>query len=103
VFKIFQQDGEVYVSATGSCRDTHLRYDGRLDEHIFETCTNKDSVFPTLSTHNVRIHHWDGAKHFYIAVDGNIIEINGQTRYNTVERAQEVMKQFIKDNRFKDN
>lgn len=103
IFNLFLQDGEVYVSANGACRDTHLRNDGKLDEYIFETCTNKDSVFPTLSTDDVRIQHWDGAKHFYIAVNGNIIEIDGKTQYKTIERAQEVMDEYIKRNRFKNN
>lgn len=103
IFKLFHQDGEVYVSANGACRDTHLRNDGRLDEHIFETCTNTNTVFPSFSTKDVKIQNWPGAKHYYITVDGTVVTIKGKEKYSTRGYAEEVMAKYIKDNRFKDN
>jgi len=101
VINIFCNDGEVYVGRNGACRPTHLRDDGRLDEEIFERCTNKDFVFPCMSENDVTIDRWAGGPHFYIQVNGKNVEIDGEVKYNTIERAEEVRKNFIKQNRFK--
>ena len=99
--KIFLTEGSVYVNKNGGCRHTRLRNDGRLDEHIFDTCTNKEFVFPSISKNEVVIKRWPQGKHFYILVDGEHIIVNGQEKFKTIEAAEQAKKDFLKQNRFK--
>lgn len=99
--KIFLNEGSVYVNKNGGCRDTRLRKDGRLDEFIFDTCTNKEFLFPSISKNDVKVERWAQGKHFYILVDGEHIIVNGQEKFKTIIAAEDAKKEFLKQNRFK--
>lgn len=97
---IFLNDGSVYINSAGGCRTTHLRNDHKgADEVLFETCTRKDFVFPTGALQTVKISKWFGGPHFYISVDGRNVEMNGVSKWNTVEAAEQAMKKYIKRNK----
>lgn len=98
---IFNREGSVYVNTNGGCRDTRLRNDGRLDEHIFDRCTNKDFLFPSMSKKDVEIKRWAMGKHFYIVANGKTVQINGKDKFNTIEAAEAAKKEYLKNNRFK--
>ena len=98
--KIFSMYGSVYIGENGGCRDTKLRDDGRLDEHIFESCCNKDYVFPTVSEIDVDILRWQGGNHFYITVNGITQSIDGKEKYKTIGDAEDAKDLFLRENRF---
>jgi len=102
VIEIFIEEGEVYVNPAGGCRLTHLRDDHRgVDEEIFETCKNKDIVFPKLAENVVKVSKWFGGKHYYISVNGKNTDVDGVSKWSTVEAAEEARDKFLKQNRFK--
>jgi len=101
--KIFLKDGEVYVGQNGSCRDTHLRDDGRLDEFVFDTCYNEDFIFPSISKNDVKIKKWQGGNHFYITINGITTNLKGKEKWNTIEAVEKAKKILLKQNRFKDS
>ncbi len=90
------------MNAVGGCRHTSLRNDHKgVDEHIFETCFNKDFVFPTLGCDEIKISRWPLCKHFYISVNGTNVEINGVSKWNTITAAEEAKERYLKRNRFR--
>ncbi len=99
---IFLKEGSIYVNKNGGCRDTRIRNDDRIQEEIFETCVNKDFVFPTLGEDEVEISRWPGGgPHFYISVNGKNVEVAGVSKWNTVQAAEEAKASYIKRNRYK--
>jgi len=102
IIDIFTQNGSVYVNSAGGCRITHLRNDHKgIDEEIFETCKNKDFVFPTMSEKDIKITRWFGGPHFYITVKGKTVEINGVSKWNTIQAAEEDRAKYLKRNKFR--
>lgn len=98
---IFVEDGSVYVNSKGGCRDTSIRNDGRIAEEIFETCVNKDFVFPTLGSDVIKITNWPGCPHFYISVNGKNVEVDGVQKWKTVTGAEEAKAKYLKRNRYR--
>lgn len=100
---IFVTEGSVYVNAKGGCRPVDLSQDGRgFDEKIFEIHQTMDLVFPTAENRpfeEVKITHWPMNPHFYLSVNGRTVTVDGVTKWNTVEAAEEAMKLFLKRNK----
>ena len=100
--ELFLKDGSVYVNVKGGCRDTNLRNDGsNVDEEIFETCVNKDFVFPTLGKDVIKITKWPGCPHFYISVNGKNVEVDGIQKWKTIEGAEEAKANYLRRNRYR--
>lgn len=99
--ELYCQDGSVYVNAKGGCRDTEIRNDDRVKEEIFETCINKDFVFPTLGEDVVKITNWPGCPHFYISVNGKNVQVDGVDKWKTIQGAEEAKKKYLRRNRYR--
>ncbi|GAG11521.1 unnamed protein product [marine sediment metagenome] len=101
MISIFMDEGSVYVNAKGGCRDTSIRNDGKITEEVFETCVNKDFVFPTLGNDVIKITNWPGCPHFYISVNGKNVEVDGVQKWKTIQGAEEAKTKYLRRNRYK--
>lgn len=102
VVNIFCNEGEVYANSAGGYRSTHLRDDHKgVDEEIFESCVNKDFVFPTLGEDEIKISKWFVGKHYYISVNGRNVEVDGVSKWSTIDAAEEAKENYIRRNRYR--
>lgn len=99
---IFVEEGSVYVNSKGGCRTVHLRDDhSGVDEEIFETCVNKDFVFPTLGEDAIKITNWPLCPHFYLFVNGKNVEVDGVQKWKTIQGAEEAKAKYLRRNRYR--
>jgi len=98
---ILVDEGSVYVNAVGGCRDTSLRDDDKITEEIFETCINKDFVFPTMGKDAIKITNWPGCPHFYLSVNSKNVQVDGVNKWKTIGSAEEAKKKYLRRNRYR--
>lgn len=101
LIEIFCKEGSVYVNEKAGCRDTWIRNNDKITEQIFETCVNKDLVFPTLGEDVIKITNWPGCPHFYISVNGKNITVDGVAKWKTIQGAEEAKAEYLERNRYR--
>jgi hypothetical protein len=69
-----------------------------LNDHYenFSSISLNEMIYPTYTEKDINITKWPGGKHYYARI-GNmqVMDENGDTKWNTYERAFEVAKKYL--------
>ena len=82
---------KIYINKTGGFFP-HSEDVIVLDEMIIE---DKRLIFPQYTENDIRIKKWDGGKHYYAFVGDFEVEMHGERKWNTEQRAMDMAKAFL--------
>jgi len=90
--EVFKREGEVYVAENGACRPSTKLLDC---ESILEERELDDYVYPHHSEKDFKIRKWQGGRHYYILENGNSITLDGRTKWNTCQGAEDALADHL--------